>query len=142
LRFCANLSLSFGVKIMQTTVNLSENAYQYVSGIARMTEKTIDEVIEETFENRFEREVDLLKKSVALSSNEEVLALANLQMDEKESRLLSRLLAKNGEGVLNDKEKNELSELMRVNRLNDLRKAVGIAEALKRGLIKSVEELG
>jgi hypothetical protein len=126
---------------MQTTVNLSENAYQYISGIAQMTEKTIDEVIEETFENRFEREVDLLKKSIALSSDVEVLALANLQMDEKESDRLSRLLAKNGEGGLSDEEKIELNDLMRVNRLNDLRKAIGIAEALKRGLIKSTEEL-
>ena len=47
---------------MQTTVNLSENAYQYVSSIAQMTERTIDEVIEETFENRFEEEVEMLKK--------------------------------------------------------------------------------
>ena len=48
---------------MQTTVNLSENAYQYVSGIAQITERTIDEVIEETFENRFNEEVEILKKA-------------------------------------------------------------------------------
>jgi predicted CopG family antitoxin len=126
---------------MQTTVNLSENAYQYVSGIARMTEKTIDEVIEETFENRFEREVDLLKRSVAFSSDKEVLELANLQMNERQSRRLSDLLAKNSEGSINDDEKKELHELMQINCLNDLRKAIGIAEALKRGLIKSAEEL-
>lgn len=126
---------------MQTTVNLSENAYQYVSGIAQMTEKTIDEVIEETFENRFEKEVEFLEKSVALSSDEEVLALANLQMPENESNHLSRLLAKNGEGSLTESEKDELKNLMQTNRLNDLRKAIGIVEAIKRGLIKSAEEL-
>ncbi len=126
---------------MQTTINLSENAYQYVSSIAQMTERTIDEVIEETFENRFEKEVEILKKSVAVSSDEEVMALANFQMPEKQSEHLSRLLEKNGEENLTDKDKNELHELMQINRLNDLRKAAGIAEALKRGLIKSVEEL-
>ncbi len=126
---------------MQTTVNLSENAYQYVSGIAQMTERTIDEVIEETFENRFEKEVEMLKKSVAISSDKEVLALANLQMPEKQSSRLSLLLAKNGEGKLNDGEKVKLNELMQINRLNDLRKAIGIVEAMKRGLVKSVEEL-
>lgn len=126
---------------MQTTVNLSENAYNRVSSIARMTERTIDEVIEETFENRFEKEVEMLKKSVALSSDKEVLALANLQMPEKQSNRLSRLLAKNGEENLTDDERNDLDNLMQINRLNDLRKAIGIVEALKRGLIKSAEEL-
>ncbi len=122
---------------MQTTVNLSENAYQYVSSVAQMTERTIDEVIEETFENRFEKEVEMLKKSVAISSDKEVLVLANLQMPEKQSNRLSILLAKNGEGTLTDNEKEKLTDLMQINRLNDLRKAIGIVEAMKRGLINS-----
>jgi len=126
---------------MQTTVNLSENAYQYVSSIAQMTERTIDEVIEETFENRFEEEVEMLKKSIELSSDKEVLELANFQMPEKQSSRLSRLLTKNGEGNLTENEKEELGSLMQINRLNDLRKAIGIVEAIKRGLIKSAEEL-
>lgn len=126
---------------MQTTVNLSENAYQYISGIAQMTERTIDEVIEETFENQFAKEVEILKKSVAISSDQEVLELANFQMPEKQSNRLSRLLSKNNAGILSKLEKKELDDLMQINRLNDLRKAVGIAEALKRGIIKSVEEL-
>lgn len=93
---------------MQTSVNLSENAYQYISGIAQMTEKTIDEMIEGTFENRFENEIEMMKKSVSLSSDAEVFALANLQMPEKQSDYLSVLLAKNGEGNLNDHEKEKL----------------------------------
>jgi hypothetical protein len=126
---------------MQTTVNLSENAYQYVSSIAQMTERTIDEVIEETFENRFEEEVEMLKKSIELSSDKEVLELANFQMPERQSNRLSRLLTKNGEGNLTENEKEELGSLMQINRLNDLRKAIGIVEAMKRDLIKSAEEL-
>ena len=90
---------------MQTTVNLSENAYQYLTGIAQMTEKTIDQVVEETFENRFEKEVEMLKKSVAISSDNEVLTLANLQMPEVQSICLSRLLAKNGEGTLKPRQR-------------------------------------
>lgn len=126
---------------MQTTINLSENAYNRVSSIAQMTERTIDEVIEETFENRFEEEIEMLKRSVELSSDEEVLELANFQMPEKQSERLSGLLEKNGEDKLNEKEKNELNNLMQINRLNDLRKAIGIVEAIKRGLINSAEEL-
>ena len=106
-----------------------------------MTERTIDEVIEETFENRFEEEVEMLKKSIELSSDKEVLELANFQMPEKQSNRLSRLLTKNSEGNLTENEKEELSSLMQINRLNDLRKAIGIVEAMKRDLIKSAEEL-
>ncbi|CAN5829555.1 hypothetical protein BH20ACI4_BH20ACI4_02570 [soil metagenome] len=126
---------------MQTTVNLSENAYEYISSIARMTERTIDEVIEETFESRFENEVEMLKKSAELSSDAEVLELANFQMPEKQSHRLSDLLSKNGETILTEIENGELENLMQINRLNDLRKAIGIVEAVKRGLIKSAKEL-
>ena len=131
----------FTENAMEITVNLPENVYQNVSSIAQLTDRTIDEIIEETFENRFEREVEMLKKSVALSSNNEVLQLANLQMPEKQSNKLSQLLAKNGQGNLTDSERKEIGELMQINRFNDLRKAIGIVEALKRGLIKSVDEL-
>ncbi len=106
-----------------------------------MTEQTIDEVVEKTFENRFEKEVEMLKKSIELSSDIEVLELANFQMPEKQSERLSFLLAKNGEGNLTENEKDELGSLMQINRLNDLRKAIGIVEAIKRGLINSAEEL-
>ncbi len=83
----------------------------------------------------------MLKKSVALSSDKEVLGLANLQMNETQSNRLSFLLAKNGEGNLTESDKEELYDLMQINRLNDLRKAIGIVEAMKRNLIKSAEEL-
>lgn len=126
---------------MQTTVKLSENAYQYISGIAQRSERSIDEIIEETFENRFEEEMEMLEKSIEFSSDREVLELAEFQMPEKQTNRLSRLLAKNGEGILSDIEKEELGSLMQINRLNDLRKAIGIVEAIKRGLINSADEL-
>ena len=132
---------NFEVKIMQTTVNLSENAYQYVSSLAQMTERTIDEIIEETFEKRFEKEVEMLKKSAEFSSDAEVLELANFQMPEKQSDHLSNLLAKNGGEKLSENETEELRRLMQINRINDLRKAIGIVEAIKRGLIRSADDL-
>ena len=126
---------------METTVNISENAFRYISSIAHLTERTIDEVLEETFEDRLEEEAGLLNKSIEISSDEEVLMLAGFQMPERQSNRLSRLIAKNGEGTLSSKEKEELANLMVVNRFNDLRKAMGIVEAIKRGLIESVKEL-
>lgn len=126
---------------MQTTVKLSESAFQYVSNIAQMNGRTIDEVVEETFENRFDDEVEMLKKSVEFSTDKEVLALIEFQMPEKQSNRLSRLLGKHSGGNFSEGEKEELDKLMQINRFNDLRKAIGIVEAIKRGLIKSAEEL-
>ncbi len=125
---------------MQTTVNLSENAYKYVSSVAQLTEKSFDEVVEEAVENKFSSEVEMLKRSVEVCSDEEVLKLANLQMPAGQSERLSFLLGKNGEGNLADDERDELDKLMRLNRANDLRKAIGIVEAMKRGLVKSARE--
>jgi len=82
---------------MQTTVNLSENALQRISSIAQLTERSFDEVIEEAVENKFSSEVEMLKKSVSVCSDEEVLKLVNLQMPEKQSERLSFLLGKNSE---------------------------------------------
>lgn len=126
---------------MQTTVNLSENAYQHISQIARLTERSFDEVIEEAVESKFSSEVEMLKKSIEVCSDEEVLKLANFLMPEKQSGRLSSLLKKNGESSLTDKERGTLDSLMQINRINDLRKAIGIVEAMKRGLIKSAEDL-
>ena len=125
---------------MQTTVNLCENAYKYVSSVAQLTEKSFDEVVEEAVENKFSSEVEMLKRSVEVCSDEEVLKLANLQMPAGQSERLSFLLGKNGEGNLADDERDELNGLMRLNRANDLRKAIGIVEAMKRGLVKSARE--
>jgi hypothetical protein len=60
--------------------------------------------------------------------------LANLQMAE--DARLKYLFEKNREGVLTKKEHIELSKLVELSRINDLRKAFGIVEAKKRGLIK------
>ena len=79
---------------METTIKLSENAFHYVAGLARMSERTIDEVVEDTFEDRFEEEVKMLVKSVELSSDVEVLGLADFQMPEGPSKRLSFLLSK------------------------------------------------
>jgi predicted CopG family antitoxin len=106
-----------------------------------MTEKTFDEVIEETVEDRFEKEVEILEKSVELSSDEEVMELARLRIPEPQSQRISELLRENAELTISEAERNELIELMNANRLYDLRKGIGIAEAVRRGLIATADDL-
>ena len=122
---------------MLTTVKISENAYQYISGSAHLSDRTIDEVIEDTFENR-----SMSKYFAKVLNNRRtmrftLMSLAEFRMHEDQSRTLSRLLAKNSEGILSDVEQSLLEDLMQINRLNDLKRAIGIGEAIKRGLIKS-----
>ena len=69
------------------------------------------------------------------------MSLAEFRMHEDQSRTLSRLLAKNSEGILSDVEQSLLEDIMPINRLNDLKRAIGIGEAIRRGLIKSADDL-
>jgi predicted CopG family antitoxin len=126
---------------MEVTLNLSETTFQYISELAKKSKTSFGKVIENAFERKYEQEVESLKESVKYCSDEEVLTLANLMMPEKESNQLSRLLAKNKEANITKRERNSLDKLMQLNRLYDLRKALGIVEALNRKLIKSVDEL-
>ncbi|MEQ1603584.1 MAG: hypothetical protein ABL999_01795 [Pyrinomonadaceae bacterium] len=123
---------------MELTVNISEKTFSHVSDIARLSERTIDEVLEETFEDSFDEQVAKLKESIKYSSDAEVLELALLKMPADESLRLSELLVKNREGFITSRDKAELDGLMQNNRLNDLRKAIGLVEALERGLIAHI----
>lgn len=123
---------------MELTVNISEKAFSHVSDIARLSERTIDEVLEETFEDSFDEQVTALKASIKYSSDAEVLELASLKMPADESTRLSELLVMNREGFITSRDKIELDGLMQNNRFNDLRKAIGLVEALERGLIDQI----
>ncbi|MCU0239140.1 MAG: hypothetical protein MUC29_06840 [Pyrinomonadaceae bacterium] len=121
---------------MEVTLNLSETTFQYISELAKKSKTTFGKVIENTFEHKYEQEVQNLKESVKYCSDDEVLNLANLMMPEKQSIQLNILLKKNGEESLSKTEKNKLESLMQISRMYLLRKAIGMAEATTRGLIK------
>jgi hypothetical protein len=129
------------LSIMETTVSLSERVFSRVSDIARLTHRTIDEVIEETFEESFTKQVDDLKRSVIFASDDEILALANFQMSGNENARFTELLTKNAVQVLDQTDEAELQGLMQICRFNDLRKAIAINEAIGRGLLKTADDL-
>ncbi|MEZ5428211.1 MAG: hypothetical protein R2747_18215 [Pyrinomonadaceae bacterium] len=74
-------------------------------------------------------------------SDEEVLALANLQMPKKQSDRHSRLLYKNQAGTLKSEEKKELDFFQQVYGVALMRKTEGVYEAVQRDLIKSPSDL-
>lgn len=126
---------------MEVTVNLSEKAYQYISWLSRFNQKSINELVEESLESRYTREVEILRETVKYCSDKEVLDLAFLKMPDKENKRFSLLSQKNREDKISKKQKIELENMFEDSRITDLRKAIGIAEAVKRGLITSINDL-
>lgn len=125
---------------MEISIKLPEHLYQDVSQLARAKKKTVAEFVKNAVRKAvaedaidFEEQAKIIEQGIKFCSDNEVLELANLQMPNDER--LNYLFEKNREGVLTKKEHTELSKAVEQSRVNDLRKAFGIVEAKKRGLI-------
>lgn len=125
---------------MEISVKLPNSLYQNVSHLAQAKKKTVAEIIKNSLKKAvtedlsdFEEQVKIIEQSIKFCSDKEVLELANLQLPDDER--LDYLFEKNRESVLNKKEHAELIKAIELSRINDLRKAFGIVEAKKRGLI-------
>lgn len=119
---------------MEVTLNLPKNIYLDLSKSAQKSKRTFDEVISERLKNTPEN-------PLAASSDEEVLEAAKLWIPENQAARHSELLYKNQAATLTAAEKQESDFFQQVYRIALLRKAQGINEAMRRGLIKSVDEL-
>lgn len=125
---------------MEISVKLPNSLYQNVSALAQAKQKSVAEVVKSAVRRavredalEIEEQVKLIEQSIRVCSDEEVLALARLQTPE--DKHLKHLFEKNREGVLTKKEHAELTKAVAQSRLNDLRKALGMVEAKKRGLM-------
>lgn len=125
---------------MEVTISLPDKVFANLANLANKTHRRVDEVIVEKIERDFSPDVDfqeqakIIEQSIKYCSDKEVLELANLQMPD--DKRLSYLFEKNRESILTKKEHAELTKAVEISRINDLRKAFGIVEAKKRGLIK------
>lgn len=125
---------------MEISVKLPNSLYQNISHLAEIKKKSIDEIINNAVRKAvtedssdFVEQSKIIEQSIKFCSDKEVLELANLQMPE--DKRLNYLFEKNRESVLSKKENAELTKSVELSRINDLRKAFGIIEAKKRGLI-------
>jgi hypothetical protein len=73
-----------------------------------------------------------------LLSDEQVIALADLQMDASQQRELGDLLVRNREGQIDAAGRARLNQLMQVYRLGMVRKAQAAKVAVDRGLRASL----
>jgi len=74
------------------------------------------------------------KRPLSEWTDGEVLAAADSMMDPADDRLLSELLARQREGRLTETERTELTALMQIYQVGQLRKARAFSEAVRRGL--------
>ncbi len=126
---------------MEVTLNLPENVYRNFSKIAEEKHLRVEEVITGKLQDDFSANGDDYEKTVAGWTDEAVLALANLKIPKEQSDRMSVLLERLDAGEITDAEERELEIYTELYQISTLRKAYGIAEAVKRGLIHSPADL-
>lgn len=117
----------------EVTIKVSEQVWQRASILAKQKHRKIEKVIEELLEET------VSETRVEDLSNEEVLALTELQLTPTQQKTFSRLLKKNRENLLTAKEKFQLNELMRIYENGLLRKSKALRVAVERGLMSPLE---
>ena len=119
---------------MEVTINLPERILANLSSVAEKSHRRIDEVIVEKIERDFAIDADELEKQIAVCSDEEILELAEIKMPPVQDESLSNLLDKQTEENLTSDEEKRLWQLMELNRLTTLKKALALREISRRGL--------
>jgi hypothetical protein len=122
--------------ITQITISLPEETYRRAKKLAQLTRRDVATVMADTLSLSLPQlgSVSVMETAVADLSNEEVLALADLQMDAADDKKLSQLLDKQQAGTLTEPERIDLIRLMQLYQSSLLQKAEGMAEAVHRGL--------
>ena len=69
------------------------------------------------------------------------MALANLKLPKEQAKRMSQLSDLQQRGLINNVEKSELEMYLEIYNNANLRKAYGIVEAVKRGLLTSPDDL-
>lgn len=122
----------------QITITLPDEVYQQIERFARLANRDVASILADTIQNSipFTRADIFDLKPVSDLSDEQVLALTELQMEPDQDARLSELLDRQQAGILVENERLELQILMQIYQEGLLRKAIALSEAVKRGLIE------
>ena len=124
----------------QITITLPDDVYQKAEHFARLANRDLASILVDTIQFSIppiSLEATTLEPVSALS-DQQVLALTELQMESEEDIRLSELLDKQQAGIVTESEHSELQALMQIYQEGLLRKATALSEAVKRGLIKEL----
>jgi hypothetical protein len=120
----------------RVVVTLPDDVYRRVEQLAQLTNRDVADLLADTITLSLPP-LDIFTQSVqavTFLSDEDVLALTELQMLPAQDRRLSALLQKQQAQALSDPERAELFALMQVYQEGLLRKAQALREAVRRGL--------
>jgi predicted DNA-binding protein len=122
----------------QITITLPDEVYQRAERFARLANRDIASVLAETIQlsiPAISPEAAALEP-ISTLSDEQVIALTQLQMEPEQDARLSDLLDRQQSGILTETERKELQTLMQIYQEGLLRKATALSEAVKRGLME------
>jgi predicted DNA-binding protein len=125
----------------QVTLTLPDEVYRRAERLAQLSSREVADVLADTIELSLSP-VGLKSEAVepvSALSDEEVMALAELQLASDQDQRLSSLLDKQQAGTLIEAERSELLGLMQVYQESLLRKAQALREAVQRGLREPLE---
>ena len=120
----------------QITLTLPDETYRRAAHLARLTGRTVADVLADTIDISLQPLGTALVSSKPVSelSDEEVLSAADAQMEPVQDQRFSALLDRQQAGKLAGDERPELLALMQVYQEGLLRKAQVLNEAVRRGL--------
>ena len=127
----------------QITITLPDEVYHRVERLAQLTSRNIADVVTDAIQLSIPA-VSLqneLIESVSALSDEQVMALTQLQMEPEQDQRLSDLLDRQQEGIITEAEQIELSSLMQIYQEGLLRKATALKEAVQRRLMEPLNKL-
>jgi hypothetical protein len=121
----------------QITITLPDEIYQRAELFARLANRDVASILADTIQLSIPsvRANVLDLEPIADISDEQVLALTELQMEPDQDTRLSELLDRQQAGFLIEDERLELQALMQIYQEGLLRKATALSEAVKRGLM-------
>ena len=120
----------------QVVITLPDDVYHRAERLAQLTSREVAEVLVDTIALSLAplSSQPVFVKPVTALTDEEVLALTELQMEPDQDRRLSALLHRQQAGELADTKRSELLALMQLYQEGLLRKAQALHEAVRRGL--------
>lgn len=127
---------------MEVVLNLPDKTYGKAARLAQLMNRDVSQVLADVIEDGLSplgASISVAFKPVEELSDDEVLDVAELQMNEAQGNRLGRLLDRQQAGKLDEDERSELAALAQVYYECLVRKAQGIAEAVRRGLMEPLE---
>lgn len=126
---------------MEVTLNLPENIYRNFSKLAEKNNRRVEDVITDKLQDDFSAEMLDYEETLRSWTDEAVLALANLKLPKEQANRMSDLSELRRQGKASAVENSEFEMYLEIYNNANLRKAYGIAEAVKRGLLTSPADL-